>query len=242
MRGLTTKWTPAAVEQFLDGLEMRAAFVAQVVEAVGRGLRELRVDFAVEQAQRIAIDAIVAVVAEFVPMRATPFHERLAKGRPALLIADRIDFHRERNFEVAAKLVDHYQQLGVAGRVGPAEYLDAELKELAIAALLRAFATEHRARIEQPLLGIGAIEPGLDVCAHDAGRAFGPKRDDGFAFVAIGERVHLLFDDVRGFAGRALVELRALQHRNADLLDRIALDERARPLLDETHRARVGAD
>ena len=221
---------------------MRAAFVAQVVEAVGRGLGDLRVSLAVEQAQRIAIDAIVAVLVEFVPMRATPLDERLAKRRPAFLIADRIDLHRERNFEVAAKLVDHYQQLGVAGRVGTAEYLDAELIELAIAALLRAFATEHRTRIEQPLLGIGAIEAGLDVCAHDAGRALGPERDDRLALVAIGEGVHLLFDDVRGLAARAQVELGALEHRDADLLDRIALENRARPLLDETHRTRVGAD
>src|SRR5208282_4261040 len=224
------------------GIEVRAAFVAQVVEAVGRRRRELCVNFAIEQTQRIAVDAIVAVVAEFVPMRPTPLHERVAKGRPALLVADRIDLHGERNFEIAAKLVDHYQNLGVAGCVGPAEYLDAELIELPIAALLRAFTTEHRTRIEQPLLGLGAIEPGLDVCAHHAGRAFGPKRDYGFAFVAIRERVHLFFDDVRGFAGRAQIQLRALQHRNSDLFHRIALDQRTRPLLDETHRPRVGAD
>jgi hypothetical protein len=116
------------------------------------------------------------------------------------------------------------------------------LEELAIAALLRAFATEHRTRVEQPLLGLGAIEPGLDVCAHHTGRAFGPKRDDSFAFVAIGERVHLFFDDVRSLAGRALVELRALEHWNSDLFHRIALDKRTRPLLDQAHRTRVGAD
>ena len=169
-------------------------------------------------------------------------HERLAKRGPALLVADRIYLHREWKFEVAAKLVDHYQQLGVAGRVGTAEYLDAELIELAIAAFLRAFATEHRTRIEKPLLGIGAIEAGLDVCADHAGRAFGPQRDDGFAFVAIGEGVHLLFDDVRGFAARAQVELRAFEHRNSDLFDRVAIENRARALLDEAHRTRVGAD
>src|SRR5208337_853087 len=136
-------------QKFLDGIEVCPAFIAQVIEAFRRRLGELRVNFAVEQTQRIAIDAIVAVVAEFVPMRATPLHERLAKGRPALLASDRINLNGERNFESATKLIDHYQQLGVAGRVGPSEYLDAELIELAIAALLRAFATEHGARVEQ---------------------------------------------------------------------------------------------
>src|SRR5579862_6118109 len=125
---------------------MRAAFVAQKIEAVRRRLRDLRVSLAVEQAQWIAIDAIVAVLVELIPMRAPPFHERLAKRGPALLIANRVDLHREWNFEVAAKLVDHYQQLGVAGRVGTAENFDAELIELAIAAFLRAFATKHRPR------------------------------------------------------------------------------------------------
>ena len=170
------------------------------------------------------------------------FDERLAKRGPAFIVADRIDFHRERKFEVAAKLVDHYQQLGVAGRVGAAEYLDAELVELAVASFLRALATEHRPRIEQPLLGVGAIEAGLDVCADHARRAFGPERDTGFAFVAIGEGVHLLFDDVRGLAARAEVELGAFEHRDSDLFDRIAIEDRAGALLDEAHRTRVSAD
>ena len=175
-------------------------------------------------------------------MRATPFDERLAKGRPAFLIADRIDFHLRWKFEIAAKLVDHYQQLGVAGRIRSAEDLDAELIKLAVAAFLRAFATKHRTRVEQPLLGIRAIEAGLDVCPHDAGRAFGPKRDDGFAFVAIGEGVHLLLDDVGSLAARARIELRALEYRDADLFDRIAIENRTRSLLNEAHRPRVGAD
>src|SRR5271168_2414493 len=147
-------------------------------------------------------------------MRATPLNERVAKRRPAFIVADRIYFHREWKFEVAAKLVDHYQQFGVAGRVGAPENLDAELIELPIAALLRSFAAEHRTRVEEPLLGIGAIETGLDVCAHDAGRAFGPQRDDSLALVAIGEAVHLLFDDVGGLAARAHVQLRAFEHRD----------------------------
>ena len=173
-------------------------------------------------------------------MRTTPLYESLAKSGSAFVVADRIYFHRERNFEVAAKLVDHYQQLGVAGRVGAAEYLDAELKELTVSSLLWPLAPKHRTRVEQPLLGVGAIEARLDVCAHDARRALGPHRDDGLAFVAVREGVHLLFDDVRGLAGRAQIELRALHQRNSDFLDRITLEQRPRPLLDEAHRARVG--
>ena len=87
-------------QKFLDGIEVRPAFVAQVIETFWRRLGELRVDFAVEQTQRIAIDAIVAVVAERVPMRSTPLHKHLAKGRPALLASDRIDLNAEWNLSL----------------------------------------------------------------------------------------------------------------------------------------------
>ena len=92
MRGLTDELRRPRRLKFLDGVEMRAAWVAQVVEAVGRRLGDLHVNLAIEQAQRIAVDAIMAVVAELVPMRPAPFHQCVAKSRAARRVSDRIDF------------------------------------------------------------------------------------------------------------------------------------------------------
>src|SRR5215469_9628517 len=184
----------------------------------------------------------MAITAELVPVRPAPLDQRRTKGGPALGVSDRIYLHRGRNFEVVAELVDHDEQLGVAGGVGPAENFDTELVELSIAALLRTLATKHRARVPQPLLGIAATEPGFNVRADDAGRSLGAQRDRGLAFIAIGEGVHLLFDDVSGLAGRARVELHAFEDRKADLPDRVALENRASALLDQAHRARICAD
>ena len=194
MRGLTTYCTPAAVSSSLHGVEMRAAFVAQVIEALGRRLGQLRVDLAVEQAQRIAIEAIVAVLAQLVPDARGPIRRSASRnaGRhfssPIELISN-----RQLELEVAAQLVDHHHQLGVAGRVGAAENLDAELIELAKAALLRTLATEHRTRVVEALLRVAAIEAGLDIGAHHAGRAFGPQRDSVVSASSRSVKVYICF-------------------------------------------------
>ena len=154
---------------------MRAAVVAEKILALGRGFGQPHVDFAIEQAQRIALQPLMAVLAQLGEMGAAVFQHRLAKPRTAFGVAQRIDLEIQLKPELAAQLVDHHDQFGVGGGVGAAENLDSELRELAKAALLRALAPEHRTEVIEALLGIAAIHPGLDIGAHHAGRAFGPQ-------------------------------------------------------------------
>ena len=60
--------------------------------------------------------------------------------------------------------------------------------------------------------------------------------------VAIGEGVHLLFDDVGSFAAGALIKLDALKQRNPDLVNRVTFGDGARAFLDDADGARVAAD
>jgi hypothetical protein len=82
------------------------------------------------------------------------------------------------------------------------------------------------------LFGVGAVHPRFDIGADHARSSLGAQRQRGFGFVAIGKRVHLLRNDIGGLAGRTLVKLDPLQQRNPNLADRVALHQRARPLLD----------
>ncbi len=221
---------------------MHPAIVAQVVGAAGRALREGRVEFAVEQADRIGLQAPLAVLAEFAFVRLAEFVHRLAKFWTADRISDRVDLESEAQPEFARQLLDHDQQLGVARGVGASEHFDPELIELPVAALLRALAPEHRARVIEALLGVAAIESGLDIRADHAGSAFRTKREGGLGLVAIGEQVHLLFDDIGGLAGRALVEPGALDQRNSNLTEAVTLDHRLPAFLDQRERLGAGAD
>src|SRR6185437_14109730 len=221
---------------------MFAARIAQVIGAAGRRGGELNVDFAIEQAQWIAFEPRVAVFAKLIEMRTAPFEQGLAKRGAAGRVAERIDLELDLKAEFAAKLIDHDHQIGVAGGVGASENLDPELVELAKAALLRTLAPEHRAVVVEELLGVAAIEPGFDISAHDARRAFGAQGERGLRIVAIGEGVHLLFDDIGSFAAGALIEFETLEQRNPDLVDRVAFGDRARALLDEADRAGVWSD
>src|SRR5713101_10054653 len=73
-----------AGEKFLHRVKMFAAFVAQIIEALRRGLRDaLRVDLAVEQPERIALEPLMAVLAQLFEMRASVFEQRRPKPWPA---------------------------------------------------------------------------------------------------------------------------------------------------------------
>src|SRR4029077_7815800 len=105
-----------------------------------RSLSQLDVDLAVQQPQRIALYALMAVVAQFGKVRPSVVQYRGAERGPAVPASQRIDFELELQPEVAAQVVDHHQQLGVASSVGSSEHLDAELIKLAVAPLLRTLA------------------------------------------------------------------------------------------------------
>src|SRR5262249_50842933 len=148
-------------------------------------LNERDVGLAIEQTQRIALEALLAVVAQFVEVRLPEVVNRLPDLRTTDRVTDGIDLETQLQPEFAPQFIDHQDDFGVTCRVGAPEPLDAELVELPIATLLWPLATEHRARVIQALLGITPIEPGLDVCAHHAGGALGAQRERRLGFVLV---------------------------------------------------------
>ncbi len=104
--------------------------------------------------------------------------------------------------------------LDIGHGLGHADQLDADLVELAKAALLRPLVAEHRATVEElerQLLGQAAGDDGPD----DAGRVLGAERQAVAAPVL--EGVHLLGDDVAGVAEAAGEHLGELEDRRLDL-------------------------
>ena len=109
---------------------------------------------------------------------------------------------------------------------GEPNQLDADLVELTQTALLRPLVTEHRPVVEQlqrQMLGQAAA----DQRPHDAGGVLRPQRDALAA--AVLESVHLLGDDVRRLAERAVEHLGELEDRRRDLAIAVALGERPGP-------------
>ena len=97
---------------------------------------------------------------------------------------------------------------------------------LAEAALLRAGRSGRSSRScrasDRLRLAVQAV---LEVGAHDRRRRLRAERQRAVA--AVGERVHLLRDDVRALARRAAKQLRVLEHRRVD--PAVAV-QRAQPL------------
>ena len=97
-----------------------------------------------------------------------------------------------------------------------ADGLRADLKELPVAAFLRALTAEHGAHVIELLHAGTLIEAVFDVGADDDGGIFGAQGER--RFVAVGEGVHLLGDDVGFFAYAAREELRFFQDGRADFV------------------------
>ncbi len=92
--------------------------------------------------------------------------------------------------------------------------------ELPIAPRLRPFAPEHRSHAphSQATLAQHSVR---NHRAHDAGGRFGAQRDVVLAL--IDEAEHLLLDDIREIADRALEQLRLLDHGDAEFLIAVSL-------------------
>ena len=170
-------------------------------------MRRFHVNLAVQQPQWVPFKPLMAILAQLMEMRPAPFQQRRAKGGPAPGIAERIDLELNLQPELTAQVIDHNDQFGVAGRIGAAENLHAELMELAETPFLRTLAPKHRAGIIEPLFRIAAIQPSLDIRPDDPRRAFRPQGDQRAVLVMIGKGVHLLFDDIRSFAAGTLIKL-----------------------------------
>ena len=152
------------------GGEMLAARVAQVVEALRRAGGQLRVEQpVVEDPQRVDLQPPPRVIGQALRVRAEVRDQRVAVGGTAGRVADRVDAGGDTGqADVAVEPMRELDELGVDGRPRVADDLDVPLRELAVAAGLRAVVAEHRTDGREPE-GPGAdVHPVLDVGAHDA--------------------------------------------------------------------------
>src|ERR1700724_915125 len=110
----------------------------------------------------------MAVLAKLRQVRLAKRAQSLAKRRTALGAAERIDLHLKLEPQLAAQFIDHDQQFGVASGVGAPQDLNAKLRDLAEAPLLRPLPPKHRAGIVEALLWIAPVHPGFDIGADHA--------------------------------------------------------------------------
>ena len=110
--------------------------------------RAVALVLAVEDAQGVALEPREAVRATAAPAALEIAHQHLAVGVPAGRVAQRVQLedglrrHAERLEDVGAQGDD----LDIGHRLARPRQLDADLVELALAALLRPLVAEHRAR------------------------------------------------------------------------------------------------
>ena len=177
---------------------MRPARLAQPVRdlrRVGRH-RAARLVLAVQDAQRVVLDAISVLVPETVPVGLEVRDQLRAVRRPAHLVAQAVELDPVAGQpEAPQEPVAHHDHLDVGRRVGRAHDLDAELPMLAIPARLGPPVPVHPREVVG-LEGRGKVVPVVQVKLN-----------------VVLERVHLLAHDVAGLPGRPAEQLRVLERR-----------------------------
>ena len=156
---------------------MLAAGVAQVL-VDGRRLPHellLSVHLAVEDPERVLLQAGPAVLVELVDERREVLDERRAVAGPAHVVSYRVQVEREvRHAALAREPVRERDHLDVGRRRRRADHLDPEDAELAQPPVLRAVVTEVGVDVVRTE-GRRQIVRVREVRANDARRRFGPQ-------------------------------------------------------------------
>ena len=214
-------------EQRLHAVEMRARLVVEVRRHQRRGgdqLAQLRI-LAVEDAQRIALEPPQAVLVEPLAMRGEVLDERLLVARARFERAERVQLERRaRDTELLPQARRQSDELGVDLGLGVSERLDAELMKLAVPALLRFLAAEHRAAAPELLLLI--VQQAVAQAARTT-PAVASGRNVILSPLRSSNVIHLFLDDVGELADRAAEELRAFEHGQAHALIAVAANNAA---------------
>ena len=186
---------------------------------------------AVERAQRVDFGARHARLTQLIGMLVHIGADELSIGGTALLAPHRVDeqVHRfARDADCLVEAHEHDDGLSVDRRLLGAQALNAHLVKLALTSLLRTLRAEHGARIHQfrrrTALGNEVM---LSHRAHDAGSAFGTKRqaafaldgtavDEAFQVLARHGSEHLLGHNVGRFANAADEQIGLLEYRCLD--------------------------
>ena len=213
---------PHGAQEGLYLFKVGAAVVAQIIEHLGRVLRDRGADgaFAVENAHRVAVEPLLTRPAELILAALKVIMQRLVILLAAVLAADRIELQLEIvHAEEREQLVREGDRLGVCRGRRRAEAFDAELMELAQAARLRLLVAVAARQIAKLLRHRLIIQAVLEEGAHNARRPLGAQRDRAVALVEKG--VHLFLDDVGRIADAALEQLGVFKHRRPDLTEAV---------------------
>ena len=170
----------------------------------------------VERAQRVAACLLAGRLVELARVLGEPGDELLLQvPGPAARVADRVQLEPVLgDSEPPEERVVEVDHLGVDGRIVRADRLQVELPVLAEAPLLRpSVAVDGLVRVQLHGLRL-AVHAVLEVRTDDRRRRLGPERQRAVA--TVGERVHLLRDDVRPVARGADEELGVLEDRCID--------------------------
>ena len=133
MRGFSVTATASAVEQLTDRPEVRRHGLAEMVEHERRvaGRRGSRL-LAVEQAQRVLLEAALAVVAQRAPAASAEAAQRVPIGGTAARVAERVELDLGAvTSRAPSRVVSSSKSSGVDERVVAAEHLGADLRRTA---------------------------------------------------------------------------------------------------------------
>ena len=219
-------------------VEVGFAFVTQGIRDPRRFVRDRSAGLllAVQQPKRVLLVAARAVGADPVQAVRVPGPKLFHVSRTAHRASRAV--HLEGQVLDADRFVDlpgDLHDLEIDGRVLAAQHFHVDLVELAVPARLGTLVPEGRADGVEPQ-GLGpAVQLALGVGTADPRSELGAQ---GHALlVAVEEGVHLLLDDVGGFADAPLEEAGLLEDRHVDLL---VAEEFADPARGLGHVAPVG--
>ena len=186
----------------------------------GDQLRQGRI-LAVQDTQRVAVQAPAAVLVQQVEMPTQVVLQALAIGRTRLARTQGVQFKAQSTqAQIAPELRRHGDQLGIQFRRGTAEALGADLVKLPVATTLRALVPKHRPLVP-PAQQLALEQTMLDTGAHRAGGAFRAQRQA--VAVAVEKGVHLLLDDIGDLADGTSEQFGRLEQRQPHLGEAVTL-------------------
>ena len=204
---------------------MRLAFGAQGHSRHAAG-KTGPVNFAVQHAQRVFLQARLAVFAQGIFFFGQKINQRLAVERAAFVTAQTVDFDGIIfGSESGHDVFEHQYHFRVGGRGGIAYGLGADLLKLAVTARLGAFGAEHIADIIKFLHRSGLRKIILQIRAHHARGTLGAYGQ--LAVAGVFKRVHFFLHDVGRLAGGFDKQLFLFHRRQAQLRKPVAAQHAA---------------
>ena len=165
-----------------------------------------RLHLAVQQPQRVAVQAVLAVIAEPVVVACVVDAQPLDVRGTAVAISDAVDHQLDiPEAQAAHQFPGHFDDLGVDGWVRISERFHAELVVLAETSCLRPLVAEHGAEVIHADWLREVVHPVLQVGPAHRRSTLGTERDA--VATPVLEGIHLLFDDVRSLSHRSYEEI-----------------------------------